>query len=115
VVATKNSMETEGVWRMPEAQIDRFHALHGTHVSDEAGEIELLEKTTGEQRVELATVLDGPRASHAEDSPAFVPVVPAVKELAWSIVRLSRPDEGTAPVGSGRSFRLGASPRAARA
>ena len=113
VVATKNSMETEGVWRMPEAQIDRFMLMVELPYPDEEGEVELLRRTTGADARQLATVLDPATLVRMRQLALRVPVVPAVKRFAVDIVRASRPGAG-APADLEPVIRLGASPRAAQ-
>ena len=113
VVATKNSMETEGVWRMPEAQIDRFMLMVDLPYPEESDEIELLRRTTGKKGSEPAAVLDAAGLVRMQRVAIRVPVVPAVKRFAVNIVRASRPGAG-APEDLDPVIRLGASPRAAQ-
>jgi MoxR-like ATPase len=128
VVATRNSTETEGVWRMPEAQIDRFLAQIELPYPREDDEVELLRRTTGRSRVEPAAVLTPEAVAEMQDTATAVPVTPAVKAFALEIVRASRPTESAnvaQPPSAVRfdedqafinhTIRLGGSPRAAQA
>jgi MoxR-like ATPase len=132
VIATRNSMETDGVWRMPEAQIDRFLVALELGYLDEEAEVELLRRTTGSHRIEVHKVLQPQDILAMQKIATAVPVTPAIKGFALEIVRASRPgqDEAQAAVGTlqrrvgpaglesdnpAASIRLGASPRAAQA
>lgn len=113
VVATRNSMETEGVWRMPEAQIDRFMLAIELGYLTEEEEMELIRRTTGAYHVELRTMADPDTILRMQNLAAAIPVAPAVKRYAVDIVRCSRPGAG-APKEVEPLVRLGASPRAAQ-
>lgn len=113
VVATMNSMETDGVCRMPEAQIDRFMVMIDLRYPDEAAEIELLRMTTSGEQAEVQSVLSPSEIIRMQQLAAHVPVVPAVKRFAVDIVRASRPG-ADAPAALEPLIRLGASPRAAQ-
>jgi MoxR-like ATPase len=131
VVATRNSLETDGVWRMPEAQIDRFLASIELVYPNEEEEIELLWRTTGSQQIEVRTVLGPQDILEMQKTAAAVPIAPTIQGFALDIVRCSRPSEqaqaeaaslqgkqrpgNAAPTGPAASIRLGASPRAAQA
>jgi len=111
VVATMNSMESDGVSRMPEAQIDRFMVMLDLRYTTEAAEIELLRMTTSVEPAEAQPVLSPSEILRMQELATRVPVVPAVKRFAVDIVRASRPGAG-APEALEKLIRLGASPRA---
>jgi MoxR-like ATPase len=141
VVATRNSIETDGVWRMPEAQLDRFLAAIELGYLGEDDEVELLRRTTGGLRIEVRKVLEPQDILEMQNIATAVPVTPAIKHFALEIVRASRPelsakdsaadDETQAgataglldmlrpsvrgSAGPAADIRLGASPRAAQA
>jgi MoxR-like ATPase len=107
VLATRNSLESDGVWRMPEAQIDRFMtSIELTYLSENE-EVELLRRTTGAQRAEVRTILSPDELLEMQKLVSRVPVATTIQNFALAIIRASR-DEGTAAI------RLGASPRAAQ-
>lgn len=114
LIATENSLDSEGVWRLGEAQVDRFMmSIEQTYPAEDE-ERRILRLTTGTQtdgveRVGSPEVVLAMQALVRE-----VPVVPSVRDFALALVRASRPGEP----GAGSlddSVRLGASPRAAQA
>jgi MoxR-like ATPase len=131
VIATRNNMETDGVWRMPEAQIDRFLASIELGYLSEEEEIELLWRTTGSQRNEVQKVLGPQDILEMQKIATAVPIAPTIQNFALEIVRGSRPSEqaqaaarglqgkaessGAGREGPATAIRLGASPRAAQA
>ena len=114
VVATRNNLETDGVWRMPEAQIDRFMVAIELGYPSQDEEIELLRRTTSVASVAVRNVLTPEDVMAMQKIATAVPVVPSVKRFALDVVRSSRPKEG-APDDVAEDVRLGASPRAAQA
>jgi len=114
VVATRNNLETDGVWRMPEAQIDRFMVAVELNYLNEEEEIELLRRTTSDALIEVRQVVGPADVIGMQKVATAVPVVPAVKHFALEIVRSSRPETGM-PEDLRHDVRMGASPRAAQA
>jgi MoxR-like ATPase len=115
VIATCNSLETDGVWRLPEAQIDRFLAAIELGYLSENEEVELLRRTTGSARTEVRTVLSPKEVVQMQQIVTRVPVAPTIQSFALEIVRSSRPSEEQGSNHPAASIRLGASPRAAQA
>ena len=115
MVATENSQDTEGVFHLGEAQVDRFMMMIEQEYPGSEHEKQMVLQTTGTRPVEAQRVA-GPEDILAMQALAReVPVVPAVKEFALALVRGSRPgEEGAIPEARGL-IRLGASPRAAQA
>ncbi len=111
VFATRNPIEQEGTYALPEAQLDRF--LLEIHVAypSEAEELEIARRTTSGQVVELQPVV---AADAVRAFGALVPRVPVTAEAVALAVRLAR---GTRPEGAGaagtvaRYVRFGAGPR----
>jgi MoxR-like ATPase len=114
VIATRNSLETDGVWRMPEAQIDRFLASIELNYITEDEEVELLRRTTGTERAEVRTVLGPNELLAMQKLVTYVPVAPTIQHFALAIIRGSRPGAEVAD-DPAASIRLGGSPRAAQA
>jgi MoxR-like ATPase len=114
VLATRNNMEVEGVWRMPEAQIDRFMIGVEMRYPTEVEEVELIDRTTGNQVQETCEVLTPQAILDMQKLARAVLIVPSLKQFALAIVRFSRPGDG-APDDIGKLIRMGASPRAAQA
>ncbi|MDD4890200.1 MAG: MoxR family ATPase [Phycisphaerae bacterium] len=115
LIATENTLETEGVWPLGEAQTDRFMMSIEQEYPREAEERRMIVQTTGTQVAEVSEVA-GPEIVQAMQRLAReVPVVPSVRDFALAIVRASRPGEVEAAETVNDVVRLGASPRAAQA
>jgi MoxR-like ATPase len=115
VFATRNPIEQEGTYPLPEAQLDRF--LVEVHVGypDAREEREIARRTTG------ADVPDVPRVLSAEDVRSLqslvprIPVTDAAIALAVDLGRATRPTEATAPNEVKEFVRFGAGPRGSQA
>jgi MoxR-like ATPase len=118
LVATQNSVETEGVFPLPEAQRDRF--LMAIHL-DYPGfneEVAIVDAATGTGSSGLSQVLTAEMLIQMQALARMVPVVPSVKEYALALVRNTRPGPPLSlPLTKGgqggvaESLRWGASPR----
>lgn len=115
LIATENTLDTEGVWRLGEAQVDRFMMSIEQQYPRSDDERRMLGQSTGsfQPNVERVTTPDIVLAMQA--LAREVPVVPSVRDFALSVVRASRPGEEGCPADITESVRLGASPRAAQA
>ncbi len=104
VMATQNPVEHEGVYPLPEAQIDRFMLKLHVDYPSEAEELEVVaRKTSPEDPSPPAAVLDAARIESLRPAARRVHVEPSVAAYAVSLARATRgPDE----------VLLGASPRA---
>jgi MoxR-like ATPase len=115
VFATRNPIEQEGTYPLPEAQLDRF--LLEVHVGypSQSEEREIARRTTS------GKLADVPRALGVEDLrrlQALVPRMPvtdAALDLAVRLARTTRPDEKGAPSIVTRYVRFGAGPRGSQA
>jgi MoxR-like ATPase len=115
LVATQNTLDSEGVWPLGEAQSDRFMMRIEQTYPDEASEGTMLDQTTGVRKT-AANQQTTPEAVIAmQEFAREVPVVPSVKDFALEIVRASRPGQPGEVQEATRDIRLGASPRAAQA
>ncbi len=115
LVATQNTLDTEGVFPLGEAQLDRFMMMIDQGYPTVAEEKQMLAATTAAPQCRPERVA-GPEAVLAMQRLAReVPVVPSVRDFALAIVRASRPEEPEAAPGLAGCIRLGASPRAAQA
>ncbi|PCJ58612.1 MAG: AAA family ATPase [Planctomycetota bacterium] len=112
LIATLNSLDTEGVWDLGEAQADRFMMSIPLEYPDEDEEREIIEKTTGFGRHKVKAVTDPETVLAMQQLAKSVPVIPSVQKFAMSIVRLTRPEEAECPAEVKRTVRLGASTRA---
>jgi MoxR-like ATPase len=115
VFATRNPIEQEGTYPLPEAQLDRF--LLEVHIdypsADE--EREISRRTTG---VQVAHV---PRVLAADDVRALqaliprMPVTDAALDLAVALARATRPGDAKAPPMVRELVRFGSGPRGPQA
>lgn len=115
LVATQNTLDTEGVFNLGEAQVDRFLVMIEQGYPTAAEEKQMLALTTGTLAATAERVA-GPETVLAMQRLAReVPVVPSVRDLALAVVRSSRPGERGAAREVEGAVRLGASPRAGQA
>lgn len=115
VFATRNPIEQEGTYPLPEAQLDRF--LLEVHVGypSEAEEVEIARRTTSgtTQRIEPVVSVEQIRTLGA-----LVPRIPVTQEaveLAVRLARRSRPQDPDAPPEVKEYVRFGAGPRGSQA
>jgi MoxR-like ATPase len=114
VFATRNPIEQEGTYPLPEAQLDRFLLEIHVDYPSERQEIEVARRTTSGEPTRIDPVL------HADDVRslgALVPRIPVTDEAVDLAVRLTRatrpPSEGIREV---RDYvRFGAGPRGSQA
>ena len=115
LIATENSLDTEGVWSLGEAQVDRFMMSIEQSYPSDAEERRMIHLTTGSERAKPSTVASPEEVLSMQALVREVPVVPSVRDFALGIVRGSRPGEIGAVKQADAAVRLGASPRAAQA
>jgi MoxR-like ATPase len=115
VFATRNPIEQEGTYPLPEAQLDRFLLEIHIEYPTEAEEREIARRTTGSE------IKDVPRVLTTEDVRALqaliprIPVTDAAVELAVALGRATRPGDRRAPKEIGDYVRFGAGPRGSQA
>lgn len=114
LVATQNSLETEGVFPLPEAQMDRFLMSLHLDYPDFADEVGIVDAATGSDAAALRQVLTAANLVEMQQLARLVPVVPSVKEYALALVRNTRPGNAS-PQGVAGLLRWGASPRGGQA
>ncbi len=115
LIATQNSLETEGVFPLPEAQMDRF--LMGIHMDypsfDE--EVGIVDATTSLGAQVVEPILSVEQLIAMQQLARIVPVAPSVKEYALALVRNTRCDTQTSGESVARLLRWGSSPRGGQA
>jgi MoxR-like ATPase len=115
VFATRNPIEQEGTYPLPEAQLDRFLLEIHVDYPSESDEVEVARRTTSGPTPLIAPVL---RAEEVRALGALVPRIPATDEaidLAVKLARATRPG-GSDPVREVREYvRFGAGPRGSQA
>ncbi len=115
VFATRNPIEQEGTYPLPEAQLDRFLLEIHVDYPSEAEEIEIARRTTSGPRVELEPVL---KLEEVRALAELVPMIPPTDEavaLAVALARASRPHDKRAPKEVRDYVRFGAGPRGSQA
>jgi MoxR-like ATPase len=115
VFATRNPIEQEGTYALPEAQLDRF--LLEVHVeypsADE--EREIARRTTGVQPAHVPRVLTGDDVRALQALVPRMPVTDEAVRLAVDLGRATRPAEPKAPKEVKELVRFGAGPRGSQA
>lgn len=112
VMATRNPIEQEGTYPLPEAQLDRFLFNLIIDYPDYESELEIVEKTTYESDSKVEKVIDAKDILEAREIIKKIPVAKAIIEYAVNIVRATRPDEKNASKFIKDSVSWGAGPRA---
>jgi MoxR-like ATPase len=115
VFATRNPIEQEGTYPLPEAQLDRF--LLEVHVDypSELEEREIARRTTSGAMPEIEPVLG---VEELRALGALVPRIPVTDEavdLAVRLARATRPDVAESPETVRTYVRFGAGPRGSQA
>jgi MoxR-like ATPase len=115
VFATRNPIEQEGTYPLPEAQLDRF--LLEVHVeypsADE--EREIARRTTGVQTGTVPRVLGSEEVRALQALVPRMPVTDAAVELAVALGRATRPTDPKAPRQVKELVRFGSGPRGPQA
>jgi MoxR-like ATPase len=115
VFATRNPIEQEGTYPLPEAQLDRFLLeVHVDYPSD-SEEREIARRTTSglTPRIEQVLSIDDVRRMGA--LVPRIPVTDEAVELAVRLSRASRPQSPDAPSEVKQYVRFGAGPRGSQA
>jgi MoxR-like ATPase len=112
VLATQNPIEQEGTYPLPEAQLDRFffQVRLGYPARDE--EVEVLRRTTTDQRPDLRRILAAREVVQLQDLVRRVPAPDPVLAYAADLARATRPADGHPE--ARRWLAWGAGPRGAQ-
>jgi MoxR-like ATPase len=115
VFATRNPIEQEGTYTLPEAQLDRFLLeVHVDYPSAEE-EREIARRTTGVQAARVPQVLASTEVRALQALVPRIPVTEAAVELAVALGRATRPSDPKAPAQVREFVRFGAGPRGSQA
>ncbi|MDX2051602.1 MAG: MoxR family ATPase [Polyangiaceae bacterium] len=115
VFATRNPIEQEGTYPLPEAQLDRFLLEVHVEYPSEAEEQEISRRTTSGPVSVIEPVVSKEELGRLT---ALVPRIPVTEEavkLAVRIARASRPENPQAPKEVTEYVRFGAGPRGSQA
>lgn len=115
VFATRNPIEQEGTYLLPEAQLDRFLLEIHVDYPSETEEREIARRTTSGRRAIIEPVVT---ADEIRSIGVLVPRIPVTDEavhLAVRLARISRPNQADAPEAVKKYVRFGAGPRGSQA
>jgi len=115
VFATRNPIEQEGTYPLPEAQLDRFLLEVHVEYPSEAEEQEIARRTTSVQQGSIPRVLGIDEVRALQGLVPRMPVTDAAVQLAVSLGRATRPHEAQAPREVRELVRFGAGPRGSQA
>jgi MoxR-like ATPase len=115
VYATRNPIEQEGTYPLPEAQLDRF--LMEVHVEYPSAteEVEIARRTTAGKRPQLSPVVSLEEVRAIGGLIPRIPVTDEAVDLAVGLARASRPKDPAAPEAVKSYVRFGAGPRGSQA
>jgi MoxR-like ATPase len=115
VFATRNPIEQEGTYALPEAQLDRFLAeVHVDYPSADE-ERQIARRTTGVQAARVPRVLGSDEVRALQALVPRMPVTDAAVDLAVALGRATRPNDPRAPREARELVRFGAGPRGSQA
>jgi len=115
VMATQNPIEQEGVYPLPEAQLDRFFFKLQVGYSNRAELSEILKRTTAGADQPIEPVLDAQKILAHQRLVRRVAIADHVQDFAVRLVLATHPSGEFAPPQVTKFVRIGASPRAAQA
>jgi MoxR-like ATPase len=117
VFATRNPIEQEGTYPLPEAQLDRFLLEIHIDYPSELEEREVARRTTSEQTLEVPKVLTAQEVRALQGLVPRIPVTDEAIALAVALGRATRPREGSrgTPKEVREYVRFGAGPRGSQA
>lgn len=114
VLATRNPIDQEGTYPLPEGQLDRFMAMLRVDYPGRNDELEIVRRTTGVVESRIAAVVDRDTLATAAQVVRALPVAEHVLHTAIDLVRRTRPGGPEAPRWIGEWVRHGAGPRASQ-
>ena len=115
VLATRNPIEQEGTYPLPEAQLDRFLVQIDVDYPDRQTERDILLATTGVEEEEAHQIFTKEELLAAQVLLRRMPVGESVVELILNLVRAFRPDEPGVSERVSGTVAWGPGPRAAQA
>jgi MoxR-like ATPase len=115
VFATRNPIEQEGTYQLPEAQLDRFLLEIHVKYPTEQEEREIARRTTSGASERVKPVLSIQQVRVLGELIPRIPITDEAIHLAVRLARLSRPGEQGAPKEVNEFLRFGAGPRGSQA
>ncbi|MCC5925282.1 MAG: MoxR family ATPase [Bacteroidetes bacterium] len=114
VLATQNPIEQEGTYPLPEAQLDRFMFNLRLNYPSFEEEIDIVQQTTSNQKVQVNQVLDAQQILRMQELTREVAVPESVLHFAVRLVNMTRPASDIAPDFVKKYMSWGAGPRASQ-
>lgn len=111
VFATRNPIEQEGTFPLPEAQLDRFLLEIRVGYPNESEEREIARRTSSGEAAQVGKILTREEVQAFSQLIARVPVADEALALAVTLARRSRPEEPEASTMVKDYVRFGAGPR----
>ena len=115
VFATRNPIEHEGTYPLPEAQIDRFLLEIQVDYPTEAQERDIARQLTAQAPSTIAPALDAAQMRAVTGLVPQIPVTETALHRAVAITRATRPAQSKAPEIVKNYVRYGAGPRGSQA
>jgi MoxR-like ATPase len=115
VFATRNPIEQEGTYPLPEAQLDRFLLEIHVEYPSESEEREIARRTTSGKPAVIEPVLHAPDVRAIGKLVPRIPVTDEAVSLAVALARVTRPGADNAPAEVKDYVRYGAGPRGSQA
>ena len=115
VLATRNPIEQEGTYPLPEAQLDRFLLEIKVGYPSYQEELLIARRTSSGGPAALSKVMTREQVQSFRDLVPRLPVTEEAIELAVQLCRRSRPSEADVPDLVKKYVRYGAGPRGGRA
>ncbi|MFT5164115.1 MAG: MoxR-like ATPase [Alteromonadaceae bacterium] len=115
VLATQNPVEQTGTYSLPEAQLDRFLMCVRVGYPSREEETEILNRTTGNYKAELQTILNATDIILLQQLVRSVEVSPQLLSYITDLVRATRPETAVGDAKVKNYVRWGAGPRAGQA
>jgi len=115
VFATRNPIEQEGTYLLPEAQLDRFLLEIHVEYPSETEEREIAHRTTSAGLPELTAIVSVDSVRQYGALVPRIPITQAAVDLAVRLARSTRPSPSTTLEEVNRYVRFGAGPRGSQA
>jgi MoxR-like ATPase len=115
VFATRNPIEQEGTFPLPEAQLDRFLLEIQVGYPSEKEEREIARRTSSGESDRASRVVSQAEVAEFSQLIPRIPVTEEALDFAVGLARRSRPDDAAAPEKVRDYVRFGAGPRGSRA
>lgn len=114
VLATRNPIEQEGTYPLPEGQLDRFMMMIRVAYPSRDDELEIVRRTTAGSPAVVERVIDAASLERAAAVVRALPVAEHVLAVAIDLVRATRPDSSEAVPWIREWVRYGCGPRASQ-